>query len=196
MKSIEKQRKKAEKEITKLQRLKDSMKNEKVDGAVPIKMQKTRKQKDKRKFYMFNAKSRRRFKKKRDEAYLITIWFANGTSITDILTTNQKTFTFKKKTYYLYHEECYFDLRMGMYHFYYFENYPVPINREVEVKDKTDPYSLVDTSSLGDLLKGEYIKVLAGSHNFSKLLKGILVFSVINTAISLIIAFMMYNAGK
>ena len=190
-----KQRLKAEKEIVKLQRIKESMKETTIDSGTPVKLQIKEKQKKEFGTYKTTRNARRRLKKKRDEAYLVTIWFNNGTQITDILTTTEKTFTFKKKTYYLFSEECRQDLRMNMPHFYFFENYPCPVNREIRVDNKNEPYALVTPSSLGDLIKGEYIRILAGSHNFSRLLKVLILIGVINIGVSVIIAFMMYKGG-
>ena len=175
--------------IKKLHRIKDNVKDYKIENTDTVKSVELKRQKR-----MFQRKNtlklgfmdRRRLKNKPDSSYVITMLFGNGTSKTFVITTGNNTFEFKKKSYYLYYEEAYFDISQNQYHLYFFESFPCPINREIVKKNENEAYWQIYSSSLKDLIKFEYVKVLAGSHSFSNMLKVIILVSIFGALFSLI----------
>ena len=191
---IEKARTKANKSINKLQRLKENMKDIKIDKAEELKRQKNPFQKDKKKFYKFPFSSRRKLRVAPMSTYLITMYFQNGTMKTFSMTKTENTFDFRKKTYFLYYEEAWYDLSMSQYHLFYFEGFTVPINREVQQIGE-EAFFNVKPDNLKNLIKFEYVKVLAGAHSFDKLLKVIILLVAVNILATAIIGFMQYSGG-
>jgi hypothetical protein len=156
--------------------------------------QKSMAQKDKSRYYRLGWNDRRKLKKNLEEAYLIHMLFGNGTSKTFVLTTTKKTFKMKGKTYFLYFEETWFNISMNMYELFYNEKFSVPINREI-IQQGNEAYFNVTPENLKQIIDFEYVKVLAGAHSFSKILKTLLVIGFVNIAIAIISIFLKYN-GK
>ena len=171
------------------------MKNVSIDNGTELKRQRGATQKNKYKFYRFKFKSRNMMRKHPDKTFLITMFFKNGTSKTFSLATSENVFTFKNKTYMLYYEESWFDLSMNWFHLYYFENMAVPINREIQAIGE-EAFFNVKPDNLKNLIRFEYVKVLAGAHSFDRMLKIIILLQFVNVVISIITAFMTYSGNK
>lgn len=186
--------------VIKIRRISEDVTKAKIDsddGTESFELQRQMKgrHKDPKKWYRFSRKDRKNLKKKAEISYLITMKFLNGTRKTFVIITKNKTFKFRKQMYYLYYEEAWYDLSMNQYHLEYIENCSVPINRELTMKGK-EAFHSVTPDNLEPLIKFEYVKVLAGSHSFDKVLKTILVVSFINLAISVINLLIGFGGGK
>lgn len=127
----------------------------------------------------------RRLKKNPEESFCITMLFANGTSKTFILVVTGATFSMKKKEYYLYYEESWYDLTLDLYHLYYMENYPVPINREIEQRGD-EAYFNVTPENLKNLIEFKYAEFLVKSDLINKILKALIIIGAVNIVITLI----------
>jgi len=144
--------------------------------------------------YKMDRKSRNFFKKHGDKAYLITIRFLNGTRKTFAIKTDNQTFTIKKKLYFVYYEEAWYDLTMNQYHLDYLENCAVPLNREV-VKQGEEAFFSVNPDNLQHLIKFEYVKALAGAGSLDKMLRTILVLSFIQLIGLLLVVVLSWGKG-
>jgi len=138
---------------------------------------------------------KRKLKTHGESSFLINMLFSNGTSKEFIITTTAETFTYKKRTYYLYVENSWFNLTQNQYQLFYFDDYPVPIDRHI-VQTGNESYFSVRPENLKGLLKMEYVKVLSHSMELDKYLKMSAIFSIINSGLSLIILIMLYNLMK
>jgi len=125
-------------------------------------------------------------------AYLVTMMFSNGTSKQWVVATTEETFTYRKRTYNLFYENSWFDLSFNMYRLYFFDDHSVPLEREI-IKKGDQAWWSVKPENLKDLVKMEYVKTLAQSHEISKYLKMSLLVAVINLFVCLIIGAMIYQ---
>ena len=120
----------------------------------------------------------KKLKKNPEKAFVITMFFANGTKKSFIIKTTESTFMYRKKAYYLYYEESWFDISLNQYHLFYHENYAVPINREV-MQTGNEAFFNVTPENLKDLIAFEYVKVLAGAHTITGALKTLLILNFV-----------------
>lgn len=103
-----------------------------------------------------------RLKKKPEKCYIIEMLFANGTKKQFVLESAEQTFTLNSnnKTYFLYYEECYFDISLNQYCLIYHENYCEPLNREIQVDNKESPYFNISPDNLKDFIGMKYLKAI------------------------------------
>jgi len=111
-----------------------------------------------------------KLKLKPTKSYLVTMHFSNGTCKNFIIASNSELFTYKKRTYYLRYENSWFDLSFNLYRLNFFDDFPVPIDREV-VKNGDSKFFSVTPENIKPLLKMEYVRALASSQEISKYLK-------------------------
>ena len=149
----------------------------------------------KKKFAGLGIFERRKLQKHGETAFLINMFFSNGTSKEFVIVTNEETFTYKKRTYYLRYEDSWFSLTQNQYILNFFDDYPVPISREVKMVGDESFFS-VKPENLKSLLKMEYVKVLSQNLELDKYLKMAAIFSIINAALTVIILFMLYRMGS
>jgi len=123
------------------------------------------------------------------------MYFGNGTVKSFVINTDKNTFKMKKKTYYLYYEESWYDLSLRQYHLFYHEDFAVPINREI-MQQGDEAFYNVKPENLQSLISFEYVKVLAGSHSFSKALRTIIIIGIVNAVLVAINLLFTYSAGK
>ena len=134
-----------------------------------------------------------KLRRKPDKSFLITFFFSNGTSRTFVIATREETFDYKGRTYYLKYDEAWFDLSHKQYRLLYFDDFAVPINRMIQkIGDKA--FFAVTPENLKPLIKQEYVKALAQSHELSRYLKFSLLLAIVNGLISLVTVLMIYNA--
>lgn len=127
----------------------------------------------------------KRLEKSPEDTFTITMFFKNGNSKTFVLVVHGYTFTMKKKTYYLYHEESWYDLSLDMYHLYFMEDHAVPINRETK-KIGDENYFTVTPENLKELIEFKYADYLVKSDFLDKAIKALVVLSIINLVIGII----------
>jgi len=139
-------------------------------------------------------KDKWKLKTKPDRSYLVTFLFSNGTSKTFVISTREETFTYKNRMYYLDHTCSWFDLSHNQYRLFYFDDFSVPLNRIIDKKGDSAFFS-VTPENLKPLIKQEYVKALAQSHELSKYLKFSLLLMIFNGIISIAIALMLYNSA-
>jgi len=116
----------------------------------------------------FGFKDNRKLKKHPESTFLIEMLYSNGTSKTFVIKTNKNTFSIDEKIYYLFYEECYFDLSMNQFRLIYHESCPVPINREI-MKIGDDTYFSVTPDNLKPLVEMRYLEVLTTPINNNKI---------------------------
>ena len=141
-----------------------------------------------------------KLKKNPETAFLITMRFSNGTRATWIIKTDDEVFEYKKRMYYLRYEDAFLDMSHDLYHIDYFDDHPTPISREVikkidnnAPKGKEQAYFTVTPSNLKPLIKMEYVKALAESHELTKFLKLALFFGIVNTVALMGILFKLFR---
>ena len=143
----------------------------------------------------FKFFDRRKLALSPEKSFIIHMLFANGTSKIFVIKTRGYSFEMKKKTYFLYYEESFFNLSLNQYELFYHENYVMPINREVQQKGN-EAYFNVTPENAKEIIDFEYVKVLAGANNISNSMKIILILMIINVAVSVLIAFVLFRGGS
>ena len=133
-----------------------------------------------------------RLRRKPEKSFLVTMLFSNGTSKTFVVATREEVFTYKKRTYYLKYDDSWFSLSHNQYRLFYFDDSPVPLQREI-IKRGEKPFWSVSPDNLKPLLKMEYVKTLAQSQELSRFLKFSLLLGVANAFLSVIILGLIYN---
>jgi len=128
-------------------------------------------------------------------SFLISMHFSNGTCKSFVVASKTETFDYKKKTYYLRYENAWFDLTHNLYRLNYFDDFPLPIDRKV-IKQGDSKFFAVTPENIKPLLKMEYVKALAQSHEISKYLKMCLLLSAVTLLGIIIVGFLVYNGGK
>lgn len=183
----------------KIKRISQDVMEAKIDVDENVKSNELQRQKkmfqSKKKFYKMNFWDRRKLKTKPEISYLITMRFKNGTRKTFVITSKDKTFKFQKKLYYLYYEEAFYDISMNQYHLDYFSDIAVPINREV-IQQGEEAFFSVTPDNLEPLIKYEYVKVLAGSHSFDKMLRLIVILQFVNIIMTAVTLLMNFQKGQ
>lgn len=132
--------------------------------------------------------ARWKIRRKPETTYLIRMEFSNGTERTWVINAKEETFRYRGRMYYLRFEDSRYDVTQSMQKLHYHEDYVVPISKEiVKLEDPSQPpgsesarawFSVVP-SNVRDILKQEYVKVLAQSQELSKYLKAVTVLSVL-----------------
>ncbi len=191
---------KVKKKKIRLARIPEGIRNAKIDiegdmKAWEVQRQKKITQKFSKKHYKLGFFSRRKLSTAPEYSFLITMFFLNGISKTFVIKSKTNTFKIKGKLYYLYSEESFYDLSMAQYHLYYYENVSVPVNREY-VKEGEEAFFSVTPENLADLIKFEYVKVLAGAHNMNKMFTFIILLTVINLVVSGIVLLVVLGMTK
>lgn len=141
-------------------------------------------------------RDRIKLKRRPEISFLVTMLFSNGTIKHFVVTTKEEIFTYKKRTYYLKYTDAWFDLSHNQYRLFFFDDYPVPIDREI-VKKGGEHWFSVTPQNLKPLVKMEYVKALANAHELSKFLKFTLLLMIVNTLILVAVAiftYQIYNA--
>jgi len=148
-----------------------------VNNGTIIEMKRGKKITDKKDTHVkFKFWDKRKLKRSPDKSFIINMMFSNGTSKLFVIKTDGNTFSMKKKTYYLYYEESWFNLSLNQYELFYHENFSVPINREV-IADGDEHYFAVTPENLKTIIKFEYIKALTGMSSIEKWIKITLILS-------------------
>ena len=84
----------------------------------------------------------KRLNKKPETAFFIEMFFSNGTSREFVVSTSAEVFRYKKRWYYLRFESSWFNLTQNQYKLNYFDDSPVPIDREITKKGDTSYFSV------------------------------------------------------
>jgi len=115
----------------------------------------------------FSNKELRNLKKKPESTYIIEMLFSNGTCKSFVLETTEPTFKLSnddKRLYYMFYEECYYDITLKQNRFIYSEEHCTPINREIQtIKDEDgeeSPYFYVNPENMKDFIEMRYIKAI------------------------------------
>jgi len=176
-------------------KIKDEEKNQRVKDITDLKHI----HKPKGKWTFGGWWSKRQSEKKPEQAYIVTMFYNNGTSKTFIITTDKKTFIHKSKMYVIIYEEVWKDLNLDNYHFFYNEGCSVPINRELYwEKDmdaditKQEAFFSVTPHNLSPIIKMEYVKALANSVELNKYLQLNTLLNFLNLAGTFIVIAMLY----
>lgn len=151
--------------------------------------------KEKKKQVKLGYWNKRRLKKKPETSFLIRMKFSNGTSKEFVVSTKNETFKYMKRVYYLRYENSWFNLTQNQYELDFFDDYPVPLDREV-LKKGDIAYWSVTSSNLKPLIEMEYIKALASSADIDKYLKMNATLSVFLVFIMLILTFFMFKVNR
>lgn len=138
-------------------------------------------------------------KKNAEHTFIVRMLFANGTAKEFAVHSKSQTFTYKGKTYYLFYEECYFDLSLNQFLFIFHENFSVPINREIvekAEKEGDEAYFVVKPGVLKDYGKMESLRAVVGKGDQDKLMLIVLIVSAASALLSLFTLILMFRAGK
>jgi len=137
--------------------------------------------------------------KQPQNAYLITMFYNNGTEKTFTIVTEKNTFLHRAKLYVIIYEEVWKDLNMDNYHFYYNEGCPVPINRELSwIRDsdaeigKEEAFFSVSPHNLKSIIKMEYVQALANAVELNKYLQLNTIMNFFNIVLGLASVIMLY----
>ncbi len=130
-----------------------------------------------------------------DRAYIITMMHNNGTMRTFVLKLKERTFTYKKKMYYVHYDESWFNITENHYQLFYHENHAIPINREITMTGKENWFN-VTPENLKPLLQQEYVQKLATADELSRYLKIGLLIAIINIGLSVIIGYLLFRLGQ
>ena len=138
---------------------------------------------------------KRRLKRKPETAFLIRMFFSNGTSKEFVISTTKETFDYLGRTYYLRYEDAYYNLTQNLYELNYFDDYPVPLDREVvKIGDKN--FWTVTSENLKDIIKMEYVKALASSQELNKFLRMNATLSVLIVFMTMVVIYFVWKASK
>lgn len=138
---------------------------------------------------------KRKLKRKPETSFLIRMFFSNGTSKEFVISTTKETFDYLGRTYYLRYEDAYFNLTQNLYELNYFDDYPVPLDREV-VKIGDKKFWTVTSENLKDIIKMEYVKALASSQELNKFLRMNATLSVLIVFMNMVVIYFVWNASK
>ena len=138
---------------------------------------------------------KRKLKRKPETSFLIRMFFSNGTSKEFVISTTKETFDYLGRTYYLRYEDAYFNLTQNLYELNYFDDYPVPLDREV-VKIGDEKFWTVTSENLKDIIKMEYVKALASSQELNKFLRMNATLSVLIVFMNMVVIYFVWNASK
>ena len=138
---------------------------------------------------------RRKIKKKPEHSFLITMIFSNGTSRRFIISTNEETFSYKKRHYNLRYEDSYFSLTDNQFILFYHEDFVNPIDREL-VRLGNEAYFTTTPENIKPIIDMEYVKALSSSIELNKFFRSSLVLMILNLLIGLFNLFMMFKLNK
>ena len=129
---------------------------------------------------------RRKLRKFPEKTYFVSMLFPNGTFREFVIVASEPTFDYKGKTYIIDTQKAYWDLMQCQYRLMYHFEYCCPISREIiHVTDRGKEIFLsVNPSNVKELIKQEYVKILASSQNIDMYLK-------LNMIVSFILLFLM-----
>jgi len=144
--------------------------------------------------WKFSRKDNTNLKRNPESSYIVTMLFNNGTKRTFVVKTSKQTFDFRKKTYFLYHEESFFDLSLNQYHLFFHESNSVPINREIAL-DGDEAYFNVTPENLKQLIAMEYVKVLAGANSLDMRMRIVIILVAVNTLFGLLMVLKIFGKG-
>jgi len=125
----------------------------------------------KKKWQRLRFWDKRKLKKKGDTAFLIKMFFSNGTCKEFVVATPNETFTYNKRTYYLRKEDISFNLTQNQFELNYFDDFPVPISIKEIVRKGNDAFWSVSPDNLKPLIKMNYVKALASTDDLNKWMK-------------------------
>jgi len=161
------------------------------DNELPFVAQGTSREKNKHEKMGFFAK--RKLKKNAETSYYIMMKFSNGTCKEFVISTTKEVFTYKKRTYYLRYEDSWFNLTQNQYQLFYFDDYPVPIDRKILKKGDSAFFS-VTPENLKPLIEMNYVKVLANTQDLDKYLKMGAILGIINMIMLIFIGLAIMGA--
>ena len=135
-----------------------------------------------------NIRARFKLNKKADSSFLVTMLFSNGCTRQFVVATNKEVFKYKGRLYYLRYENAWFDLSFRQYRLFYFDDYAVPIDREV-IKKGDENWFSVTSSNLRPLIKQSYVKALQESAELTKMLKMVMIIAGLGLICSAVAGF-------
>jgi len=142
---------------------------------------------------------RHKMKKFPEKTYIVSMFFPNGTYKEFVIIADKPTFSFNKKTYIIEPKKAYWDLMQNQYRLIYHADYITPIERDikqyVDSKEK-EIFLAVNPSNVENIIKQEYVKVLASSQNIDTYLKIGMIVSFVNLGLLLIMNISLYFLQK
>ena len=148
--------------------------------------------------------ARWKLSRKPETTYLVTMRFSNGTQRTWVINAKEEVFRYRARTYYLRYEDSVYNITHKQQELFYHEDHVTPIQKEIIRMEDPDAepgsetaraYFSVVPSNVRDLLKQEYVKVLAQAQELSKYLKAGVVLSVFILLILLGVLYMNLRAS-
>jgi len=150
---------------------------------------------DKKKWERLGFWNKRKLKKKPETAFLIRMFFSNGTSKEFIICTKDEIFSYKKRWYYLRYQDSWFNLTQSQYELCYFDDYPVPLDRSITQQGDKRFWG-VTPENIKPLVEMNYVKVLAQSQELEKKLSTIQLLCILMLFILLGTLYYVFKLGK
>lgn len=107
---------------------------------------------------------------KQDNAFFITMFNNNNTVGHFIITTKDRTFTYKKDEYQLIPEKARYDLNHKQEHLFYHEGYFAPIDKSI-IQEGDSAFFSVTPENAKPLIEMEYVRILATANELNRWLK-------------------------
>jgi hypothetical protein len=141
---------------------------------------------------------KRKLKKLPEKSYFVTMFFPNGTYKEFVIIADKPTFDYQKKTFVIDTQKAYWDLMQNQYRLLYNFEYCVPISRQIHhIADKGKEIFLsVNPSNVKELIKQEYVKILASSQNIDMYLKLGMVVGFINLFLLIVMNILIFMMQK
>ena len=141
------------------------------------------------------AWDRRKLKKKPDISFLIKMKFSNGTTRYFVIATKDELFTYKGRSYYLRHQDSWFNINTNQYELEFFDDAPVPISKKlIQVGDKS--FHAVNSENLKPLFLARKAEILASAQNIDRFMRNILLICLFIAFLVFITMFLVYKNSK
>lgn len=150
---------------------------------------------EKKKYQGLSWRQRRKLKKKPETSFLIKMYFSNGTSKEFVISSQNETFDYLGRTFYLRYEDSWFNLTQNQYELNYFDDYPVPLDREITRKGEKSYWS-VTSSNLKPIIKMEYVKALASAQTLDRYLKLLLILGIVTFFMMISVLVFVWQSTK
>ena len=141
---------------------------------------------------------RRKMNKFPEKSYMVSMHFPNGTYKEFVVLCDKPSFDYMGKTFIIDTKKAVWDLMQNQYRLTYHFEYCVPVSREIlhTANKGQEIFLSVNPSNVKELIKQEYVKILASSQNIDTYLKLGMIVGFINLFLLVVMNIMMYMLQK
>lgn len=104
------------------------------------------------------------------QTFLVTMFFANGTTTHFVIEAKEHFFKYKKKKYHINPDVAWYDINFHQSRLFYYIDYLEPLDKTIYC-DGNKSYLKITPDSIEPLIEMEYIKVLSQSQQLTKWIK-------------------------